>query len=227
MDDRLFGFFSGFSNRKFPHDVAKRLRKELTNRESLVFVSAWPDDYARNDSDTVGMHGMFEDCNIPFARHDVIDNRTEASRAIQLIDEASCVFLMGGHPGMQLQLMQDKGLEAAISSADAAVLGVSAGAINMAKRSLDTKESPIPYDGLGLADITVKPHFDLGNREVLSTLLQISMELPICAMEDDSAIFVVGSHISYTGQIHWVSKGKIRPLSQGSLGCNKFGGYKI
>jgi hypothetical protein len=70
---------------------------------------------------------------------------------------------------------------------------------------------------LGLSDITVKPHFELENRQVLSSLLQISMELPICAMEDDSAIFVAGGRISYTGQIHWVSKGEICPLSQGSL----------
>ena len=217
MDYHLLGFFSGFPNHRFPRDVAKRLSEELTNRESLVFVSAWPADYARNDSDAAGMHGMFKECNIPFVRHYVIDNRMEASHAARLIHEASCVFLMGGHPGLQFQLIRNKGLDAAIRDAAAAVLGVSAGAINMAKRSLDTKESPVPYDGLGLADITVKPHFELENQQVLLTLLQISMEMPICAMEDDSAIFVAGSRISYTGQIHWVSKGKICPLSQGSL----------
>lgn len=217
MDYRLLGFFSGFSNYCFPRDVAKRLSKELINRDSLVFVSAWPADHARNDSDSDGMHGMFEECNIPFARHFVIDNRMEASRATQLVHEASCVFLMGGHPGMQLQLIRDTGLDVAICDATSAVLGVSAGAINMPKRSLDTKESPVPYDGLSLADITVKPHFELKNQQVLSTLLQISMELPICAMEDDSAIFVTGDRISYTGQIHWVSKGEICSLSQGSL----------
>jgi cyanophycinase-like exopeptidase len=141
----------------------------------------------------------------------------DASYATRLIHEASCVFLMGGHPGQQFQLICNKGLDVAIRNTSAAILGVSAGAINMAKRSLDTKESPVPYAGLGLADITVKPHFELGNRQVLSTLLQISMDLPICAMEDDSSIFVKNSRISYTGQIHWVSKGKICPLSQGSL----------
>ena len=217
MDHRLLGFFSGFPNHRFPHDVAKRLSEELKNRDSLVFVSAWPTDHARNDSDSTGMHGMFEACNMPFKRHYVIDSRMEASHAARLIHESSCVFLMGGHPGLQLQFIRDTGLDAAICDAAAAVLGVSAGAINMAKRSLDTKESPVPYDGLGLADITVKPHFQLENRQVLSTLLQISMELPICAMEDDSAIFVSGDRISYTGQIHWFSKGKICPLSQGSL----------
>jgi peptidase E len=141
----------------------------------------------------------------------------DASPATRLIHEASCVFLMGGHPRLQFQLIRNKGLDVAIRDASAAILGVSAGAINMAKHSIDTKESPVPYDGLGLADITVKPHFELEDQQVLSTLLKISMGLPICAMEDDSAIFVSGSHISYTGQIHWVSKGKICPLSQGSL----------
>ncbi len=212
MNHRFLGFFSGFPNHRFPRDVAKRLSEELTNRDSLAFVSAWPADYARNDCDSAGMHGMFEECNMPFARHYVIDNRMDASHATRLIHEASCVFLMGGHPGLQFELICNKGLDVAIRDATSAVLGVSAGAINMAKRSLDTKESPVPYDGLGLADITVKPHFELENQQVLLTLLQVSMELPICAMEDDSAIFVKGNRISYTGQIHWVSKGKICPL---------------
>ena len=118
---------------------------------------------------------------------------------------------------MQLQFIREKGLDAAICDASAVVLGVSAGAINMAKYSLDTKESPVPYDGLGLADITVKPHFKLEDRQVLSALLEISMELPICAMEDDSAIFVAGDRISSMGEIHWVSKGEISPLWQGGL----------
>jgi hypothetical protein len=55
------------------------------------------------------------------------------------------------------------------------------------------------------------------DQQVLATLLQISEELPICAMEDDSTIFVMDGHISYTGQIHWISKGTILPFSQNKL----------
>lgn len=120
---------------------------------------------------------------------------------------------MGGHPGLQFQLMRDKGLKAAICDSAAAVLGASAGAINMANRSFYTKEFPVPYDGLGLADIIVKPHFKLEDQQALSTLLQISMELPIYAIEDDSAIFETGDRISYIGRIHWVCNGKICPIS--------------
>ena len=217
MVNRLLGFFSGFHSRRFPCEIAQRLGEELPKRDSFVCISAWPADYERNNSDLINMHGLFEDYHMPFARYDVIDNRTEASHAARLIDEASCIFLMGGYPKLQLELIRNKNLDVTIRNANAAVLGLSAGSINMAKRSLDTKESPIPYDGLGLADITVKPHFEPDNKQVLSTLLQISMELPICAMEDNSAIFVAGKSVSFTGQIYWVNKGKICPLSQEHL----------
>ena len=212
MNNRLLGFFSGFPNRRFPSDVGMRLSEELKERSSLVFISAWPDDYKRNDTDSAGMHCMFDEYDIPFKRHYVIDNRMEASHAGQLIREASCLFLMGGYPRLQMELIREKGLDTIICNATSTVLGVSAGAINMAKHSLDTKESPVPYEGLSLADITIKPHFELNNQQVLSTLLQISMELPIYATEDDSAIFVVGNQISSMGKIHLIHQGEILPF---------------
>lgn len=159
MSHRFLGFFSGFPNYRFPYNIGKRLSEELIHRKSLVFVSAWPDVYERNDKESNGMYSMFEEYNIPFIHHYVIDNRMETSTAIQLIHEASCIFLMGGHPGLQLKLIREKELNQEIYNTKAAVLGVSAGAINMAKNSLDTKESLVPYKGLGLADITIKPHF--------------------------------------------------------------------
>lgn len=215
MNARLLGFFSGFPDHHFPGDIAERLKEELTVRESLVFISAWPSDYERNDSDADGMHGMFAECNIPFKRYCVIDNRTDPLDARRLIQEASCIFLMGGHAVQQFQLISGKGILEEIRKSFAVILGVSAGAYNMAKRSLDIWESLVPYNGLGLADITVKAHFQLENQELLQTLLQVSAEqnLPVCAMEDESAIFVKDGRAVFTGQIHWVNHGTVSPLS--------------
>lgn len=50
MRQALLGFFSGFPGRRFPKEIAERLREALAERESIVFVSAWPEDYERNDS---------------------------------------------------------------------------------------------------------------------------------------------------------------------------------
>lgn len=182
---KLLGFFSGFPTHHFPVNIIERLRKELIVRDSLVFVSAWPYDYERNDSDKAGMYAMFEECNMPFGRYDVIDHRTTTDDAKRLIREASCIFLMGGHAVWQFQLIRDKGILDEIRKSTAVILGVSAGSGNMAKRALDIWEYHVPYDGIGLADITIKAHITQENKELLQTLSQISMEqnLPIYAME--------------------------------------------
>ncbi|MCH5286557.1 MAG: Type 1 glutamine amidotransferase-like domain-containing protein [Christensenellaceae bacterium] len=213
MNAPFLGFFSGFPTRHFPDDIARRFRDELTARDRLVFISAWPSDAQRNDEDSAGMYGMFEERGMPFAQYAVIDSRTEPSAAKELIQGASCIFLMGGHAVQQFQLIREKGIADEIRRSSAAILGVSAGSINMAKRSVDLWESLTPYDGLGLADITVKAHFDWENRELLQALRQVSMELPVCAMEDESAIFIKDGRVTCTGQIHWIDKGIIRPFS--------------
>ena len=214
MKQRLLGFFSGFPSRRFPAEVAEALGKALACRESLVFVSAWPEDYERNDSDCAGMYGMFLEYGLSFARHTVVDQRMEAARAAALVREASCVFLMGGHPGQQRQLLHRLGLDPVLRDFSGVVLGVSAGALNMARRSLDTKDSPHPYPGLGLADLTVKPHFDPKDRRLTEELQEISHQLPICAMEDNSAVFVTEARVFHMGRLHWVDKGKIEEVPQ-------------
>ncbi|MBQ8556572.1 MAG: Type 1 glutamine amidotransferase-like domain-containing protein [Clostridia bacterium] len=215
MNAHLLGFFSGFPTRHFPNDIAERLKEELSVRDSLVFVSAWPSDAERNDSDAAGMHGMFVECNMAFERYCVIDNRTDALDAQRLIREASCIFLMGGHAVQQFQLICEKGIKEEICKSCAVILGVSAGSSNMAKRALDIWESLVPYDGLGLADITVKAHVQQDSQGLLQTLRQVSVEqnLPICAMADESAIFVKDGHATPMGQIQWVNKGNVCPLS--------------
>lgn len=216
MNAQLLGFFSGFPRHHFTIDIMERLREELTVRDSLVFVSAWPSDYNRNDSDSTGMYAMFEECDMPFERYSVIDNRTTADDAKRLIREASCIFLMGGQAVSQYQLICDKDILEEIRKSTAVILGVSAGSSNMAKRALDIWESHVPYDGLGLANITIKAHVAQDDQELLQTLSRISMEqnLPICAMEDESAIFVKDNKATYSGKILWINNGNVRLMTQ-------------
>lgn len=216
MNAQLLGFFSGFPKHHFTIDIMERLREELTVRDSLVFVSAWPSDYNRNDSDSTGMYAMFEECDMPFKRYSVIDNRTTADDAKRLIREASCIFLMGGQAVSQFQLICDKDILEEIRKSTAVILGVSAGSSNMAKRALDIWESHVPYDGLGLANITIKAHVAQDDQELLQTLSRISMEqnLPICAMEDESAIFVKDNKATYSGKILWINNGNVRLMTQ-------------
>ena len=216
MNAKLIGFFSGFPTHNFTDEIANILHEKLTVRDSLVFVSSWPDDFTQNDEDSDGMHEMFVERNMPFKRHNVIDHRTTADEAIRLIHGASCIFLMGGNATLQIQLMHDKGIFDKIRHSCAVILGVSAGAMNMGKHTVDIYESLTPYDGLGFADITVKAHYPL-EEELLQKVKQVSMELPVCLMENESAIFVKQETIMRIGRVHLMVKGEIHPLTQDIL----------
>jgi len=216
MNAKLIGFFSGFPTHHFTDEIADMLKKELAVRDSLVFISAWPDDYQQNDDDADGMHEMFAERNMSFENHLVIDNRTKTPEAIRLVQEASCIFLMGGHATRQMQLIHDKGIFDEIRRSNAVILGVSAGSMNMGRHTVDIYESLTSYDGLGFADITVKAHYPLED-SLLAKLKQVSMTLPVCAMTDESAIFIKKESIMQIGQIYQIIKGKITPLTHEQL----------
>jgi len=216
MNAKLVGFFSGFPTRHFTDSIAEVLRGELTVRDSLVFISTWPDNYAQNDEDSHGMYHMFAERNMAFAKHAVIDNRTEAEEAVKLIREASCIFLMGGNATLQFDLMCRKGLLDEIRQSSAVILGVSAGSMNMGKHVVDIYESLIPYEGLGFADITIKAHYPL-EEDLLQAVKQVSMELPVCLMEDESAIFMKEDKVWKLGNIYQMVRGKMSLMTQEQL----------
>ena len=211
--NRFFAYFSGFPTHHFPDEIAARLKKEIPVRSNLVFVSAWPFEYSRNDDDAAGMHEMFAEQDIGFERFYMIDDRTESKQALNLITEASCVFLMGGNATEQMRLISDKRIRDAIIACSAATLGVSAGSMNMGKTTVDIWESLEPYEGLGFADITVIGHFSYEDEERLNLMKRVSMNCPVCAMADESAIFIRNGQATCTGEIHWIDKGIITEFS--------------
>lgn len=216
MNGKLVGFFSGFPTRHFTDSIAEVLREELTVRDSLVFISTWPDNFAQNNEDSQGMYNMFAEKNMAFAKHTVIDNRTDAEESVKLIREASCILLMGGNATLQFDLMCRKGILDEIRQSSAIMLGVSAGSMNMGKHVVDVYESLTPYEGLDFADLTIKAHYPL-EEEWLRAVKQFSMGLPVCLMTDESAIFIKEDKVKIIGQIYWMVKGEISPFTQVQL----------
>jgi len=215
MNNKAIAFFSGFPDRRFPEEIARRLKKELPVRHRIVFITACPEDYQRNDEDSAGMHRMFEEYGIGFDRFCVVDNRTDPAEAQEWAREADCFFLMGGGVcAEQMQLIREKGIYEIVRDGPAMVLGVSAGSMNMGKITVDIWESLVPYEGLGFADITMIGHFSYDNTERLRLMKEASMVCPVCAMEDESAIFIKGGKADLIGVIHRIEKGEIGPFTE-------------
>lgn len=181
-----------------------------------MFISTWPDNFAQNNEDSQGMYNMFAEKNMAFAKHTVIDNRTDAEESVKLIREASCILLMGGNATLQFDLMCRKGILDEIRQSSAIILGVSAGSMNMGKHVVDVYESLTPYEGLDFADLTIKAHYPL-EEEWLRAVKQFSMGLPVCLMTDESAIFIKGESVMKIGEIYRMVKGDIVPITQEQL----------
>ena len=209
MNASLLGLFSGFPTRQFTDEIARVLRENLPRRESLVFISAWPENCARNDDDSGGMHQMFAERGMAFNDHRMIDRRMRAADAARWVREADCVFLMGGDATLQMALIRDLGLVSVLRASRAVILGVSAGSMNMGRYVADVWETKELCEGIGLTDFTVKGHY-VEDAWFLPVLKEMSMTLPIVAMEDESAIFIKANVVWKLGNIHWIDKGEIR-----------------
>ena len=209
MNAKLLGFFSGFPAHHFTDEIAAVLRENLTGRGKLVFISAWPEDHARNDEDSDGMHQMFAERGMGFASHFVIDRRTSPAEAAELVRAAGCVFLMGGDPVAQMALIRDLGLVSPLRESRTVILGVSAGAMNMGRQVAEIWDSKAFYEGLGLADITIKSHYTEGDWFV-PLLKELSRTHPIIAMEDESAIFINEDGKRAFGRMWLFDGGEIR-----------------
>ena len=213
MNASLLGLFSGFPTHHFTDAIAQALRENMPRRESLVFISALPDDYAQNDDDSDGMHEMFAERSMAFAAHRVIDRRTNAADAVNLVRGADCIFLMGGESTWQMALIRDLGLVPELLSSRAVILGVSAGSMNLGRQVAEIWETKALYEGIGLTDITLKAHYT-PDEWFIPVLKEMSMLHPMIAMEDESAIFAKEGRVTLIGQMHWIDQGTIGPLSQ-------------
>ena len=209
MNAKLLGLFSGFPTHHFTDEINQVLRENLLVRNTLVFISAWPEDYGRNDEDSHGMHEMFAERGMGFAAHTVIDRRTGAAEAVELVRAADCIFLMGGDPSAQMALIRDLGLVSPLREIRAVILGVSAGAMNMGQQVAEIWDSKAFYEGLGLADITIKAHYTPGDWFV-PLLKDLSREHPIVAMEDESAIFINENGQQVIGRMYSFDRGEIK-----------------
>ena len=218
MKKELLAVFSGFPDHHFSEEIAKRLREELTERKSIVFITACPLDYAQNDDDCDGMYEMFAEQGLPFEKHCVIDQRTEPSEAKELVENADCIFLMGG--GVceeQLGLIREKGCYEALLNCHAAIFGVSAGSMNMAKDTVDFFESMEPFDGLGLTNMTVSCHHDPKDKWRYEQTLRMSEDRTVYAMEDLSAFFIKEGKIDTVGNIYRVKNRDPRLLTEDDI----------
>ena len=211
--ERFLAFFSSFRD-GFPLEAAAWLREGICGRRGLAFVCTDPAGHEKTDYYSRVDREWFRDIGITFAAYDVADDRVTPERAIELVRDASCIFLMGGDTARQFRFIREYGLIGPIRQSPAAVLGLSAGAINMAALAFN-EVAESPYEGLALADISIAPHYNTSKDDPALTekIRAFSQGHPLYAMCDGSAIFVQGEKVEMLGEIYKIENGRIEGVS--------------
>jgi len=138
-----------------PEKVAELLRNDISDRKSLVLISAYPSDYEKSGEvfNTIIKVKWLDPAGIIFDEYSLIDYRTTKEEAHKLLENASTIFLLGGDPDAQNAFLAECELATAIKESNAAVImGVSAGTANM---SAHWVYEGITYNGLGLDNFAV------------------------------------------------------------------------
>ena len=214
-------YYLGWFNDVFLEKLVRLLSEDITDRKSLVMISANP---FLHEDEEVGSTELswLDQANIIFDEYHLIDYGIQKETAKKLIQNASVIFLLGGNTVEQNGLLIEYQLSDLIKKSRAIVMGTSAGAINMSAKWLFSKYTGSKcdissiYNGMGLNDFSVLSHFDLENNitQIQSELSPLSEKMNVYVSNKDCAIRVKGDKIYILGDIYLISHSKIHKLDE-------------
>ena len=214
-------YYLGWFNDTFLEKLVKLLYEDITDRKSLVMISA--DPFLHEDKEVGATErSWLNQANIIFDEYHLIDYSVQKEETQKLIQDASVIFLLGGDTVEQNNILIEYQLSDLIKKSKSVVIGTSAGAINMSAKWLCSKctdcECDISsiYNGIGLDDFSVLSHCDLENNieQIQRELSPLSEEMNVYASNKDCAVRVKGNKIDILGNVYLISHSKIQKLDE-------------
>ena len=187
----------------FNEQQIKYLCKDLKTCKSILFI---PGDYDKEK------YIIYKDKIINWLKS--IEVSFSECYLTGLDDELKSydvIFLMGGNPINQIEIINKINLKNIINKAKV-VIGVSAGAINLSKEAIyfnDYSKKVEMYDGIGLTDINVYPHFDITNKDFVEEVKMVSRLKSLIALPNNSFIKIDDKQIEFIGDSFKVDKENI------------------
>ncbi|MBP2002300.1 cyanophycinase [Paenibacillus shirakamiensis] len=214
-------YYLSWFNDLFPEKLVKWLHEDITDRKSLVMISAQPSGFKGEqlNIDDVPERIWCNQANIIFDEYHLIDLRMQKEEAQRLIQNASVIFLCGGNPILQNNFLAEYEIADAIKNSKTVVIGASAGAINMAAKWLCSKnngykvETTTIYNGIGFDDFAYETHSKLDyGALVQGYLFPLSEKIDVYATEQESTMRVKDGKIDIIGNVYLISHSKIQKL---------------
>ena len=199
-----------------PSALAEVIRAAVADGATFAFVaSEFERDHERTDKYFNIFREKLEGCGITFGDAYTVDGRMTPAEAQAATARADVLWLSGGFTPGQWACFEKYGIVDAIRACPV-VIGMSAGAINMAKTAVCTpggelKELRI-YPALGLVDTSVEPHFNVIG--ATPTLLEVSHSRPVYGLCDEAAVIHRGGETTFLGDVFLVENGVTVRISE-------------
>ena len=200
----------------FNDEVSNIIKRMVKNPINMVVIPADPNNFVKNDKQFYGndsVIGVFKTFKKIFPNLNIVllDNRVSQTNGIKYLEKSNIIYLLGGNPFIQLEYLQKTKYSDIIQHTSALVMGVSAGAMNLAVNSYYSKDEEYPesiiYKGLGLTNITIDPHFDINNLEQVNEIKDNSKNIKIIGLPNDSAIVISDNNIEFIGKVYIFENG--------------------
>ena len=214
------------NGKKIPNEIdntngiVDQIKERINENNTILYMASNPENSKEIDSYASLFFEGLALSGINFSEYLILDNRTK-DNAKEYIKKANVIFLSGGDTYIENDFFKQVHLKELLKNFDGIIIGQSAGSINMAEfvyNSPEEKEEsePIYFEGLGLSNINIEPHFILDTTEFNEMqlyqrkhLLEESNKRPIYALCDGSHILETNKSITVYGKAFLIKDGSI------------------
>jgi peptidase E len=201
----------------FTEEIAKNIKMDLIENEALAFISSSPSGFEKSDFYFNINIRWFNRIGVEFDNYYLLDNRTKNNKAKDYIKQSSCIFLMGGNTEEQIKYIRESNYLELLPKHEGIIMGISAGAINLASKSLffgysKGQETNIS-NGVGITEKTIFPHFRINDEEKINELKKFSNNFTIYGMCDYSAIIERKNEVKMVGEIYKINNSIVEKIS--------------
>lgn len=204
--------FSGIDKENgFNEEQSACLNESIKAQSTITFIASDFTNTVKSKDVSNKMVTFFEKIGVKFKCVNLIDVNISIKDAHEILKTSDVVFLMGGSPYLQMEGINKYGLKEYIKNIPL-VIGVSAGSMNQSKRVVyedENNKKLYDYEGLGLTNFNIYPHFDFKNIELLKESFRVSEVICLDCLPEDSFIKVNDGTIKYYGPHYKVNNNEI------------------
>ena len=197
----------------FSNAVSNELKKDLKDAKTITFISSSPENHEKNINFVYGndkIIGMINHLK-GIANFKVVNLVDEMNKNLDI--NSDVIYLLGGNYETQLSFIKENKFDEILKNYNGILLCTSCGAMNVAEYGYYSKDEDIEksffYNGLGVTNITIDPHFDIENDIQVEEAKKMSFEQVIYGVPNSSCIRISNNNVEMVGKIYEFNNGNV------------------